>query len=73
MDTGNLIKAVLTLVVAYLLKLFFDLIGYTLDPAVFNSLVAAIVVWFLTFFSYNTSVLAVNRYQASRVKKEVKE
>ena len=73
MDTGNLIKAVLTLVVGYLLKLLFTAIGYELDPVVFNSLVAAIVVWFLTFFSYNTSVLAVNRYQASRVKKEVKE
>lgn len=44
----DLLKAALTLVIGFLLKMAFAAIGFDIDPVLFNTLVAAIVVWILT-------------------------
>lgn len=44
----ELLKAALTLVIGFLLKLALAAIGVVIDPVLFNTLVAAIVLWILT-------------------------
>lgn len=52
-DWKNLIAGVLTLVIAAGLKAFFALINFTIDEAVFNSLVGAIVAYIVSQFLTN--------------------
>ena len=44
---GELVKPVLTILVAWLLNFALNAIGYQIDLAVFDGLVAAIVTWML--------------------------
>jgi Kef-type K+ transport system membrane component KefB len=55
----DLLKAALTLVVGFLLQLFFKAIGVEIDPALFNTIVAAIVLWFLTLFGTEATVRGI--------------
>jgi hypothetical protein len=55
MDTIGLFKAVLVVVVGWLLKLFLSAIGVEIDPVLFNTLVAAIVAWILALVINNTT------------------
>lgn len=44
---NELLKAALTLVVGFLLKVGLAAIGVEIDPVLFNTIVAAIVLWIL--------------------------
>jgi hypothetical protein len=44
----ELLRSVLVLIVAFLLRLALTAIGVEIDPVTFNTIVAAIVVWVLT-------------------------
>lgn len=48
----DLLKSVLLVVVAYLLKLGLAAIGVQIDEALFNTIVAAIVAYLLTLVGY---------------------
>lgn len=48
----ELLKSALTVVVAWLLKYALLAIGVEIDPVLFNTIVAAIVVYFITLFGY---------------------
>ena len=50
MTWQELLQAALTLVVAFAVRWFFSLIGFEIDDAIFNTLVAAIVVYLLQLF-----------------------
>ena len=50
MTWQELLQAALVLVVRYLVVWFFSLIGFNLDPALLDTLVAAIVVYLLALF-----------------------
>jgi hypothetical protein len=50
--TAELLKSVLTVIVAFLLKLGLQAIGVEIDSALFNTIVAAIVIYFLTLAGY---------------------
>lgn len=52
-DWKNLIAGVLTLVIAAGLKALFALIGFQIDEALFNTLVAAIVAFIMAQFLTN--------------------
>lgn len=53
-DYVTLLKSVLVVVVGWALKLLLTTIGVEIDEPLFNTLVAAIVAWFLTLFTVNT-------------------
>ena len=61
MNISDLLKAVLTLVVAFLLHLGFKAIGVEVDPVVFDTIVAGIVTWFLTLFLHQVAVTLLPR------------
>jgi hypothetical protein len=48
----ELVKSALVLLVSFALKWFFALINFEIDLAVFNALVGAIVLYFLTLLGY---------------------
>ena len=50
MSWQELLQAALTLVVAFGVRWFFGLVGFEIDDALFNTLVAAIVVYLLQLF-----------------------
>lgn len=56
---SELVKAVLVLVVAFLLKLALAAIGVEIDPVVFNTIVAGIVTWLLAHLGYNLTLKAL--------------
>ena len=64
MDWKNLAIAVLTPLVAFLLKAFFALIGFEIDPGVFNALVLAIVTYFVSLVFANTGANALRAFRA---------
>jgi hypothetical protein len=51
---NELVKAVLVLVVGFLLRLVLVAIGVEIDVATFDAIVAGIVVWVLTLLGMNT-------------------
>jgi hypothetical protein len=53
-DYVGLLKSVLVVLVAWLLKLFLATIGVEIDPVLFNTLVAAIVAYLLALFVHAT-------------------
>ena len=53
---GDLLKSVLTLLVAFALRWFLALIGVVIDDVVFMSIVAGIVTWLLTQLGYGLTV-----------------
>lgn len=55
MDWMNLLSAALTLVVSFLLRWFFAYINVQIDEQLFNTIVAGIVLWFMTLFGANTT------------------
>jgi hypothetical protein len=55
----ELLKAALTLVVGFFLQLVFKAIGVEIDPVLFNTIVAGIVVWFLTLFGVETTLRGI--------------
>lgn len=50
MSWNELLAAALTLVVGFLLQLAFKALKVEIDPALFNTIVAAIVAYFLALF-----------------------
>jgi len=64
MDWKTLLQAALTLVVGFALKWFFALVGFEIDPALLDTLVAAIVTFLLGLFFVNTGERAVMAYRA---------
>lgn len=67
-DYEGLLKSVLVVVVAWLLKLFFAAIGVEIDPVLFNTIVAAIVAWLLALVIHNTGQNVRSYYAAKRLK-----
>jgi glycopeptide antibiotics resistance protein len=55
----EVIASVLTILIAQVLKWVFAKIKYEIDEAQFNTLVAAIVVWFMTLFFAETAVRGI--------------
>lgn len=55
MDTKNLLLAILTPVVAFLLKWALTAIGVEIDEELFNTIVAAIVTAFLALVGYDAA------------------
>lgn len=45
---ADLIQGVLVLVLSFALKALFNLIGFEMDPAVFNALVGAMALWIVS-------------------------
>jgi len=70
MDWKNLVAAVLTPLIGAALKLLFGLIGFELDPATFNALVAAIVTALLALFVTNTGGTAVHKIRSNFLAKK---
>lgn len=58
MSFNELLAAVLTVVVGYLLKLGLAAVGVEIDAALFNTLVSAIVVYLLALFGVNAAKAA---------------
>lgn len=54
MDIEQLVKAAVVLIVGFGLRQFLALIGFELDPSVFDALVAAIATWFVGLFFHNS-------------------
>ena len=50
MNWKDLLQTVLVLVVAFVFHLYLGAIGVVLDPTLFNTIVAATVVWLLAQF-----------------------
>jgi DMSO/TMAO reductase YedYZ heme-binding membrane subunit len=50
MNWKDLLQTALVLVVAFVFHLYLGAIGVTLDPTLFNTIVAATVVWLLSKF-----------------------
>lgn len=69
---SELLKTVLTIVVAFLLRLALAAIGVEIDVAIFDTIVAGIVVWLLTQLGYGLTARAVRgtRAEALLVAKE---
>ena len=63
MDWKNLVVAVLTPVVAFLLKAFFSLIGYEVDPAVLNAIVVAIVAYLISLVFQDVGARAIRSFR----------
>lgn len=59
---NEVLKGVLTVVIGAGLKLFLDAIGVAIDPVLFNTLVAAIVVWILVQLGLETAARFLPRY-----------
>jgi len=57
----ELLKSALTLVAAFVVRWFFALIAVEIDDVLFNSIVAAIVVWLMAQLGYGLTVLALPR------------
>jgi hypothetical protein len=55
----ELLKAALTLLVGFFLQLALKAIGVEIDPVLFNTLVAGIVVWFLTLFGVEATLRGI--------------
>jgi hypothetical protein len=68
----ELIKSVLTLVIAFFLKLLFVAIGVEIDPIIFNTIVAGIVLWLLTQLGYGLTARAVRGTRAESLLPEDK-
>lgn len=66
MDLSQLLQAALTLVVSFGLRYLFSLIGFSLDEAVFNALVAAIVTALIGLFLVKATARAVRNTRAAR-------
>lgn len=52
----DLVKAVLTLVVGFLLHLFFVAINVVIDPVIFDTIVAGVVLWFVVHLGYGLTL-----------------
>ena len=65
---SELVKAALTLVIGFALKWFFALIGFVLDPVIFDTLVGAIVLYFLVLFGFEGGVAGIRSYLAYRAR-----
>lgn len=50
MNWKDLLQAVLVSAVAFLLHLYFTVIGITIDPVLFNTIVSATVIYLLSKF-----------------------
>lgn len=59
---NELLKAALTLVVGFLLKLVLTAIGVEIDPVLFNTLVSAIVVWVLIHLGVEVAKSVAPKY-----------
>ena len=61
---SELLKTVLTIVIAFLLRLAFAAIGVEIDIVIFDTIVAGIVVWLLTRLGYDLTARAVKGTRA---------
>jgi len=59
---NELIKGVLALVIGAGLKLLLAAIGVEIDPVLFNTIVAAIVLWIMIHLGLETAKAALPRY-----------
>ncbi len=61
----ELLKSALTLVIGFGLKWIFAQIGVEIEPALFDTIVAAFVMYFLTLFGYEAArKIAPARFRA---------
>jgi uncharacterized protein YacL len=65
---SDLIKSVLVVVVAFLLKLALSAIGVEIDPVLFNTIVASIVTALLALMGYEGVKARVNRSRPGLLK-----
>lgn len=63
MDWKNLVVAVLTPVVAFLLRSFFQLIGFEVDDGVLTALVAAIVAYLISLVFQEAGAKAIRSFR----------
>lgn len=59
---NELLKSALVLVVSFAVKYVLGLIGVTLDEAVFNSIVAGLVTYFLSLLGLEAAVKFAPKY-----------
>lgn len=59
---NELLKSVLVLVVSFAVKYLLGLIGVVLDEAVFNSIVAGLVTYFLSLFGLEAAFKFAPKY-----------